>query len=39
MTYRGKGGMMPLMNGNGTIREVAERFCLRLGRDSFFELY
>jgi hypothetical protein len=39
MTYRCEGGMMPLMNGNGTIREVAERFCGKLGRDSFFELF
>ncbi len=39
MTYRGEGGMMPMMDGNGTIREVAERFCMKLGRDSFFDLF
>ncbi len=39
MTYRGEGGMMPLKDGHGTIREVAERFCSKLGRDSFFELF
>ena len=39
MTYRGEGGMMPMMNGSGTIREVANRFCSKLGRDSFFDLF
>ncbi len=39
MTYRGEGGMMPLMRGSGTIHEVANRFCPKLGRDSFFELF
>ena len=39
MTYRGEGGMMPLMRGSGTIHEVADRFCPKLGRDSFFDLF
>jgi hypothetical protein len=39
MTYRGEGGMMPLMRGSGTIRDVANRFCPKLGRDSFFDLF